>query len=129
MAKKDFSKKELIELLQKHEVDGRVTFSSLGEIVFDSRFPDELFQNAKGEIVKARDDEKRYKELAQSLQEKYQQLIEKQNKISKLSRNKTENLHKIAELKNKQSQIEIEIEPLETEFNRVKERIEERKGE
>jgi len=59
MAKKEFTIQELVELLNQHQVDGKLSFNSLGEIIFDSKFPDTLFSNAKDQIIKAREDEQR----------------------------------------------------------------------
>lgn len=124
----EFSKKELIELLNKYAKGGKVSFNDLGGIIFDTKFPDELFKNAKEQIIKARDDEKKYKELANSILVKTQYALDTQKQIVKLSTQREKNLSEINKLKELLRKIENEINPLEIEFAEVKKRIDERKG-
>jgi len=126
---KEYTKEELIKLLNQHSEDGKVSFGSLGEIIFDSKFPDELFQNAKDQIIEARNDEKIFKEASNILLEKYQEVLRLQKKIIRLSEDKLNNLEQIIKLKKEQAEIEREIEPLESEFKEIQARIKERKGE
>ena len=129
MPRKEFTKQELLNLLNKLTVDGKVSFNSFGEIIFDSRFPDELFENAKQGIIEARNDENRFKELASILSEKYKEALSIQKRLTELSENRFDNLINIKTLKNQLSDIEKEIYPLEEEFNIVKKRRSERRGE
>ena len=126
MAKTEFTKQEIINLLNKHAVDKKISFDSLGEIVFDSQFPEELFHNAKEQIIKARDDEKRFKELANILLQKAQSGSEKQKQIVALSLGKLNNSETIESLRQQVKVIEQEMIPLEAELLEIKARIDER---
>ena len=129
MAKQEFTKQELLDLLNQHTVDGKVSFNSLGEIIFDSKFPDALFSNAKDQIIKARNDENRFKELGEILVTKTQEALEKQKKVVELKENGSTDFQTILDLKEQIVFIENELIPLEKEFWEIKKRIDERKGE
>ena len=129
MAKKEFTKQELLELLNQHQVDGKLSFNSLGEIIFDSKFPDTLFSNAKDQIIKAREDEQRFKDLGVILVKKTQEALEKQKKVVALNDNISNNVQTISDLKKQIENIENELIPLENDFWEIKKRIDERKGE
>ena len=128
MSNKEFTKQELVELLNKYEVNGKVSFDDLGQIVFDSKFPDELFQNAKEEIIAARNDERRLKELVEIFLPKAQKALVLQQEVVVLCENRLENLARITSLKKQISDLEIEIAPIEKELHEVKKRIDIRKG-
>lgn len=129
MAEQKYTKKELFDFLKKHEIDGKVPINALGEIVFDARFPDELFQNAKDRIIKVRDDEKRYKELAGILLEKNQAAFEIVAEINALSDDRIGNFQSIRELEESLVIIQNEVSPIEREFKEIKARIDERNRE
>ncbi|HYG14728.1 MAG TPA: hypothetical protein VEC12_03175 [Bacteroidia bacterium] len=129
MNKKEFTKKELVELLSKDAVDGKVSFDNLSKIIFDPRFPEHLFSNATEQIIRARDDHSRYDELSVILVEKYQYCSDLLKQIMDLSRGESNSMTIVSELREQLACIEQEIEPLQMEFDQLKARIAERRGE
>jgi hypothetical protein len=129
MSNKEFTKQELLDILNKLTVDGKISFNSFGELIFDSRFPDELFENAKQGIIEARNDEIRFKELAGILADRYKEALAIQKRILELYEDRFNNLFNIKTLKKQISEIDLEIGQLETEFEIIRKRRIERMGE
>ena len=126
MKKNEFTKNELINLLNKNSIDGKISINSVTKIIFDSRFPDEFFEKAKEEIIEALNDEKRFNVLAELYCEKLKKALELQKKVVELSLDKTKNIISIKSLKKQIAIIEEEIVPVEKEFLEIRERISER---
>lgn len=126
MNMKEFTKEELIQMIQERALDGKVTVDDLGKIIFDSRFPDSLFENAKEQIINARNDSKRAQELSETLLPKYKELQELQRQVIDLTYDRATNAERISVLKKKIEKIEIDIKPLDKEFMEIASRIKER---
>lgn len=125
---KEFTKKELIEVLQTQEIDGKISIEAIAELVFDDRFPKELFENAKNELVNDRDDTQLIKKLSIILTPKWEEIMKLRNENIILLGNAHLNSEKLQANKARILEIENIIKPLEIEFDIVKKRIAERKG-
>lgn len=122
--KKEFTKEDILELLEKYSIDNKVSLDDLQSVVFDIRFPKDMFEHALGKLIEDRDDEKRYKELANILQPDVQKLLELQKEIVELTTGTDEeNYIKIYSLKLEQAEIEKKIAPLEKEFELLNDKI------
>lgn len=123
---KEFTKKELIDFLQTQEIDGKNSLETIAELVFDEKFPKELFENAKNELVKVRDDTQLFSELSNILIPKWKEIIRlrEQNRI--LKDNTELNFEKLQINNARILEIENSIKPLEIEFDILQKRIETR---
>ncbi|MEA5401934.1 hypothetical protein VB776_03330 [Arcicella sp. DC2W] len=123
---KEFTKKELIDSLQTQEIDGKNSLEIIAELVFDEKFPKELFENAKNELVKVRDDRQLFSELCIILIPKWKEIkrLREQNII--LKDNSELNFEKLQINNASILEIENSIKPLEIKFDILQKRIETR---
>lgn len=128
MKDREFSKQELVKMLLAKSVKEKVSMNDLSEIVFDAQFPNELFANAKDELIKANDDNNRFIELHDIVMEKLKKMSSMQKEILQLSDNKSYNQDKIEQLKKEIAKINQEVSPMENELLEIKARINERTG-
>jgi hypothetical protein len=123
---KEYTMQELVTLLESKAKDGKVSLNDLAEIVFDTKFPEHLSQNADKKLIEYSNDYKRYQQLGKILLPKFQEELEYQNRIVELNgieyvRDEEEDkiVFEIYELKLKQKAIEDEIKPLDDEFQKL----------
>jgi hypothetical protein len=123
---KEFTIQELVALLEARAKNGKVSLDDLGEIVFDTKFPEHLSKNAVEKLIEYSNDYKRYNELGSILINKAQEVLEYQKKIIVLNVKEYTNedeedkvVNEIYDLKLKQKAIEVEIKPLEVEFQKL----------
>jgi len=126
MPKNEYTKEELVAMLRECAADDKVSITDLERIVFDTKFPDGLFSNAVSVITETRNDNARLLELNPIFQEKIRQIVSIQEEIIELTKDKFENIDRIAVLKEAQASIEAEVAPIEDELIEIKTRIDNR---
>ena len=119
----EYSRKELLEQFKKYVSDGKVSFEDLSSLVFDAKFPEDLFPEAKGVIVNAVDEHEKFvqekaklREMGKHIQEKILDAKGVLEEIIDLKNQRTQISIRIGDLQSKVAQIEAELEPLENEF-------------
>lgn len=128
MNKKKLSRQEIRKLMTDKAIEGRISIEDLSEIVYDNRLPEVLFEPLNTELIKGRDDLKRFLELYDVVAEKLNRMSLIQKEILKLSEKKLKNKKKIRSLKAEIAQLEKEVSPMEKELSDIKSRIDEREG-
>lgn len=124
---KEFTKRELIEYVLKNETDGMISQESIANLVFDGNFPKEQFDNAKNELISARDDENRFKELSAILLPKWTEIMELEKKNTELAKKSDLDYASLGTNKAKILKIQNDIRALQHEFSTIQKRIQERK--
>lgn len=122
MAKKR-TKKEWARYLEENSKDGKVSLSVLAEMIYDVDFPQDLFPNANIKITEARDTFKRHKEIGEQIVSLTEEAFEITKKLIEWSKNETEYLAGIIELRKRRKEIEDKLKPLEKEFDELQEKI------
>ena len=122
----EYTMQELIALLECKSVKGKVSLDDIAQIVFDTKFPERLSQNALEKLIEYSNDYKRFKELGEIILEKSQEVLEYQKQVIELNDKSYINdeeedkiVNEIIELTMKQKEIKDEIKPFEVEFNKL----------
>lgn len=123
---KEFTKEELIAQLETKMQNGMVSMDDIAAIVFDERFPQHLSDNAQGELISARNDMARFKELSKILTPSWERLIQLQEELRNLSQSTEENVEEIFLRRVEMNGIQNEIRHLEAEFDSIADRIKKR---
>lgn len=126
---KEYTKEELLEQFKQNEVDGKISHESLAELIFDTQFPNHLYDNAKETLIDARDDENRFKELGQILYSDTNKMLESQKKVFVLKTQYPKDRDQIGKLKSEIKNIEEKNIDEEREFEEIQKRRNKRKGE
>lgn len=123
---KEFTMQELIALLESKSINGKVSLDDIAEIVFDTKFPEQLSQNAVEKLSECSNDFKRFNELRGILLEKYlealdyQKMIDEINSKGYINQDEEDKIaNEICDLKLKQNDIVDTIKSLEDEFNNL----------
>lgn len=123
----EYTLDELIKMIEEASVDGKISFEKLGAIVFDINFPDALFENALKNIIDARDDDQKMKEISTILVQALSTIYKMQQELVNLMQTDG-NLDNIHALKQNITKLEERISPMEKTFFEIKNRIDKRKG-
>ncbi len=122
----EYTMQELVALLESKVNGGKVSLDDLAEIVFDTKFPEHLSQNAVEKLIEYSNDYKRYQELCKILFPKSQEALEYQERVVELNNTHSTNddeedkiVNEIFDLKTKIKKIEDELKPLEDEFQQL----------
>lgn len=71
-----YTREELAEILKSSSVDGKISQNDLASIIFDERFPDELFMNGSNVMIEYSDKKEKLRNLANSLESKMNEFKE-----------------------------------------------------
>lgn len=89
---KEFTKSDLIKYLNDHAKKGNLSLDDLANLVYDSKFPDELVESGTKILAEIRDDQKQLmkvaskgKNKADTLGKIKKEITETNNRISKLN--------------------------------------------
>lgn len=130
MSKKEYTKEQLVALIERYSQNGKVSKNDLADIIYDSDFPKHMFDEAHKKLIEYRDEEERFKELGKILKKKYSEILDISKKVIDLMDVVTNNdededeiVTKIYDLKQEQNGIERSIEEMEIEFNGLMNKI------
>ena len=120
----EYTMLELIDLLESKAINGLLSLDDVATIVFDTRFPEHLSDDATEKLIQYSNEFKKYKSLGRIIIKKYEESIEINKKVIELKNKEYVNdqeddiiVNKIYELKLKDKEIENEVKLLEEEFN------------
>jgi len=89
---KEFTKSDLIKYLNDHAKKGNLSLDDLANLVYDSKFPDELVESGTKILAEIRDDQKQLMKVASKVKNKAdtlgkikKEITETNNRISKLN--------------------------------------------
>lgn len=116
-----YTKQEILDIFKSVADNGKLSLENLAKIVFDSHFPDDLFPRAAAVIQQASTDPKRSRELALFLIEKSKEMVAIQEQVIEVVGRG--DFVTARHLKDRISEIELEIAPLEQEFFEIKKRM------
>ena len=121
-----YTKQEILDIFKSISREGKISHESLANLVFDSRFPDDIFHNTAAVIQQASEDPKRIRVVAILLLEKNKEMFAIQEKVIEAVGRGDFVLAK--SLKSKVAEIEHEVAPLDQEFLEIKKRLYQRES-
>jgi hypothetical protein len=130
MSKKEYTKEQLVALIERYCQNGKVSKNDLADIIYDSDFPKHMFDEAHKKLIEYRDEEQRFKELGKIFGKKYSEILDISKKVIVLMDVVTHNdddedkiVTEIYDLKQEQKDIENSLEEMEIEFNELMNKI------
>lgn len=124
--KEEFTMQELKDLLESKAINGLVSLDDVATIVFDTRFPEKLSEDATKKLIQYSNEFNRYRSLGRIIIEKYNESIEINKNIINLKKKEYINddeeekiVNEIYELKLKDKEIHEDVKLLEEEFNNL----------
>lgn len=117
----EWSKEELLDAFNRLTVNGMINQEKMAELIFNPRFPQKLKENAESQLIRIRDSDLKYRELAAILVPKVKKIISLYAALT--DQNTKLDFEAQVEIRNEIKLLEMEIKPLDEEFLAIRDEM------
>lgn len=118
MKKDEFTEEDLMKFFEKYDQGGKFPAKEFEKIVFDSRFPQHLFESAKEKLKEIHEERERYKivwQLRNENHEKQIKIVKETLEIVRSGKEKQE-AERILVLEEQLNNLKVSLDKLEKEL-------------
>lgn len=125
MKNDEFTEEDLIRFFEKYDQGGKIPAKEFEKIVFDTRFPEHLFESAKEKLKELNESRERYKIVWQLSLENYNEQIKILQEIIEIVRSgkEEEETERVLVLEDKVKELKISLKTIEEELEELVKKI------
>ena len=118
MKKDECTKEDLMKFFEKYDQGGKLPAREFEKIVFDSRFPQHLFESANEKLKEIQEERERYKIVWQLRNENYEKQIIIVNETLEILRSgkEVQESERILVLEDQLNELKVSLDTLEKEL-------------